>query len=155
QTTLNRVDRESFHAEFEQQTAIQYFYEPFLHAFDPLLRSQLGVWYTPREVVRYQVAKVHALLRDDLGLSGGLANDNVTILDPAVGTGSYLLEAIQVIYEELAREPETAALASAAVSDALRKRVFGFELLPAPFVVSHLQLMLFLRQHGVTLPPGE
>lgn len=155
QSTLNRVDRSAFHKEFEQRTAVQYFYEPFLHAFDPLLRSQLGVWYTPHEVVRYQVAKIHRLLRDELGLAGGLANEKVTVLDPAAGTGSYLLEVARVIYDELGSAPETAALAAAEVSEALRTRIFGFELLPAPFVVSHLQLTLFLRQHGATLGDNE
>ena len=57
---LNRVDRASFFANFEEGHAVQYFYEPFLEAFDPELRKELGVWYTPREVVQYMVARVDA-----------------------------------------------------------------------------------------------
>ena len=55
-------------------TAILYFYEPFLEAFDPELRKQLGVWYTPRQIVRYQVRSVDRLLREELGCSRGLAD---------------------------------------------------------------------------------
>ena len=57
-TVLNRVDRAAFFTAFEEHHAVQYFYEPFLEAYDPELRKQLGVWYTPREVVRYMVARV-------------------------------------------------------------------------------------------------
>ena len=64
---LDRVDREEFFKRFDQGEAVQYFYEPFLEAFDPALRKQLGVWYTPSEVVRYMVARVDMVLRDDLG----------------------------------------------------------------------------------------
>jgi len=145
QAALNRVDRAQFHQDFEQRSAIQYFYEPFLHAFDPRLRSELGVWYTPLEIVKYQVAKVHDLLKNELGLAGGLANEAVTVLDPAVGTGSYLVEVARVIHEELLRDPDLAALAPATVARALTSRVYGFELLPAPFVVSHL----LKSEHGI------
>jgi len=64
---LNRVDRGIFFERFEEDHAVQYFYEPFLEAFDPELRRQLGVWYTPPEVVRYMVARVDAALREELG----------------------------------------------------------------------------------------
>jgi hypothetical protein len=70
---LNRVDRAAFFTAFEEHHAVQYFYEPFLEAYDPELRKQLGVWYTPREVVRYMVARVDRVLRDELGLAEGLA----------------------------------------------------------------------------------
>ena len=53
---LNRVERDAFFARFNEGQAVTYFYEPFLQAFDPALRKQLGVWYTPPEVVRYMVA---------------------------------------------------------------------------------------------------
>ena len=59
---LDRVDRTAFFARFNQGEAVPYFYEPFLEAFDPDLRKQLGVWYTPSEVVRYMVARVDRAL---------------------------------------------------------------------------------------------
>ena len=60
---LNRVHREAFFANFEESHAVQYFYEPFLQAFDPELRKELGVWYTPIEIVKYMVARVDTVLR--------------------------------------------------------------------------------------------
>ena len=66
---LDRVDRNTFFARFNEGTAVPYFYEPFLEAFDPALRKQLGVWYTPSEVVRYMVARVDRALKDDLGIA--------------------------------------------------------------------------------------
>ena len=65
---LNRVDRVAFFEKFLETHAVQYFYEPFLEAFDPELRKQLGVWYTPPEIVQYQVARVDAALREELDI---------------------------------------------------------------------------------------
>ena len=64
---LDRVDRAAFFDRFDAGEAVPYFYEPFLEAFDPELRKQLGVWYTPAEVVRYMVARVDMALKEDLG----------------------------------------------------------------------------------------
>ena len=79
---LDRVDRDAFFDRFNEGEAVPYFYEPFLEAFDPALRKQLGVWYTPSEVVRYMVARVDRALKDDLGIEDGLAAENVYVLDP-------------------------------------------------------------------------
>ena len=79
---LNRVERGAFFAKFNEGEAVPYFYEPFLQAFDPDLRKQLGVWYTPAEVVRYMVARVDKALKDDLGIPDGLASENVYVPRP-------------------------------------------------------------------------
>jgi hypothetical protein len=151
---LNRVDRPSFFAKFEESQAVQYFYEPFLEAFDPELRKQLGVWYTPREIVQYMVARVDDVLREELGLADGLADKNVFILDPCCGTGSFLVEVLRKIHTTL-KERGNDALIASDLKDAAKDRVFGFEILPAPFVVSHLQLGLLLDQFGASLSGGE
>ena len=96
------MTREAFFARFEQGEAVQYFYEPFLAAFDPELRKQLGVWYTPREVVRYMVERVDRVLRDELSVADGLAADHVHVLDPCCGTGAYLVEVLGRIDRTLA-----------------------------------------------------
>ena len=83
---FDRVDRTAFFSQFNEGEAVPYFYEPFLQAFDPDLRKQLGVWYTPKEVVHYMVARVDQALKDDLGISDGLANEDVYVLDPCCGT---------------------------------------------------------------------
>ena len=98
---LDRVDRKTFFERFDDGQAVQYFYEPFLEAFDPELRKQLGVWYTPSEVVRYMVARVDMALRDDLGIEDGLAAENVYVLDPCCGTGAYVSEVLRRIAQNL------------------------------------------------------
>jgi predicted helicase len=147
---LDRVDRAAFFSRFEEEHAVQYFYEPFLEAFDPVLRKQLGVWYTPPEVVRYMVARVDAALRRELGIEDGLADRNVYVLDPCCGTGAFLVEVLRTIGETLERNLGDSLIASD-LKQAARERVFGFEILPAPFVVAHLQLGLLLQHLGVPL----
>lgn len=147
---LNRVDRASFFSRFEESHAVQYFYEPFLEAFDPELRKQLGVWYTPPEVAKYMVERVDAVLRQELGLPLGLADKNVYVLDPCCGTGSYLVAVLDRIHRTL-KERGGDALTASDLKDAAQRRVFGFEILPAPFVVSHLQLGLLLERLGAPL----
>ena len=141
---LNRVDQAAFFARFNQGEAVPYFYEPFLQAFDPALRKQLGVWYTPAEVVRYMVARVDRALRDDLGIADGLAAENVYVLDPCCGTGAYLAEVLRRIAANL-QDRGLGALTGARVKQAALERVFGFEIMPAPFVVAHLQVGLTMQ----------
>ena len=141
---LDRVDRQAFFTKFSQGEAVPYFYEPFLKEFDPDLRKQLGVWYTPNEVVRYMVARVDRALKDDLGIPDGLAADNVYVLDPCCGTGAYLAETLRRIAANL-EGSGLGALAGARVKRAATERVFGFEIMPAPFVVAHLQVGLTMQ----------
>ncbi len=147
---LNRINRTQFFARFKDAEAVQYFYEPFLKAFDPELRKELGVWYTPPEVVRYMVARVERALKDDLEIADGLAADNVYVLDPCAGTGSYLAEVLRHIAANLEGKG-LGGLKGAMVKKAAVERVFGFEIMPAPFVVAHLQVGLVLQSLGAAL----
>ena len=148
--TLNRVDRAEFFKSFDEGHAVQYFYEPFLHAFDPELRKELGVWYTPEEIVRYQVERVDAVLRSELGLADGLADPKVVVLDPCCGTGAYLRAVLRRIAATL-HDKGGDALVANDLKKAVMERVFGFEILPAPFVIAHLQLGLELETLGAPL----
>lgn len=148
--TLDRVDRVAFFSRFQEGEAVQYFYEPFLEAFDPDLRKQLGVWYTPAEVVRYMVARVDKALKDDLNIPDGLAAENVYVLDPCCGTGAYLAEALRCIAANLEKQG-LGALAGVQVKQAAVERVFGFEIMPAPFVIAHLQVGLTMQSLDASL----
>jgi len=148
--TLNRVHRGQFFSTFEEGHAVQYFYEPFLQAFDPELRKELGVWYTPPEIVQYMVERVDRVLRDELGVADGLADPNVYVLDPCCGTGAYLVEVLGRIRRTLQAKGADALVAQD-LKKAAMGRVFGFEILPAPFVISHLQLGLLLQNLGAPL----
>lgn len=151
---LNRVKREAFFSRFEEEHAVQYFYEPFLEAFDPELRKQLGVWYTPTEIVQYMVARVDTVLREELNLADGLADPNVYVLDPCCGTGAYLVEVLKRIDRTLKERGEDVTIAEELKAAAIN-RIFGFEILPAPFVVAHLQMGLLLQSLGAPMGKNE
>ncbi len=151
---LWRVDRVSFFERFREDHAVQYFYEPFLEAFDPQLRKELGVWYTPDEVVKYMVARVDWALREELGIEDGLADPSVVVLDPCCGTGAYLVEVLRKIDETLQAKGAD-ALTRQDVKRAAMERVIGFEIMPAPFVVAHLQMGILLAELGVPLRDAD
>ena len=149
--TLNRIDATEFLKRFDQGEAVQYFYEPFLKAFDPKLRKQFGVWYTPAEVVDYMVARVDLALREELGIADGLADERVYVLDPCCGTGGFVNAVLRRIRANLDSHGLGDALADR-LRDAARNRVFGFEIMPAPFVVAHMQAGMALAQMDAPLP---
>lgn len=151
---LWRIDRVSFFDKFEEHHAVQYFYEPFLEAFDPALRKELGVWYTPDEVVKYMVARVDWALREELGIADGLADPSVVVLDPCCGTGAYLVEVLRTIDRTLTAKGAD-ALTRNDVKRAALDRVIGFEIMPAPFVVAHLQMGILLAELGVPLKDAD
>ncbi len=150
QTALNRVDRDAFFTNFQEDHAVQYFYEPFLAAYDPVLRKRMGVWFTPPEIVRYMVERIDRVLRDQLKVPDGFADPNVFVLDPCCGTGAFLVEVLRKIQATLEHNGGD-ALTGEDVKTAAMERVFGFELLPAPFIVAHLQLGLLLQNLGTSL----
>ncbi len=120
---------------------ILYFYEDFLRTFDSAARERFGVYYTPVEVVGYMVSALDRALRENLGTEG-VRDPQVTILDPATGTGTFLLK-----IAERVREQESAAGAgmAALALQSLATRMFGFELLVGPYAVAHYRLHHALR----------
>lgn len=114
-----------------------YFYEDFLHAYDPALARDAGVYYTPAQVVRCQVRLVSQLLEERFGKLYSFASEDVTVLDPAVGTGTYLVAAIQHALDVVEARAGNQRPARAAV---LARNLIGFELLIGPYAVAHLRL---------------
>jgi len=142
---LNRV-QPAFFDTFREDEAVAYFYEPFLEAFDPQLRKDLGVWYTPKPIVEYMVERVDRLLRTQLNQSLGLASPAVRILDPCCGTGAYLTAVLHRIHRTLLENAgDDTALVPNTLRTAALTRVFGFEIMPAPFVIAHLQIASLLE----------
>ncbi|MBU2610506.1 MAG: N-6 DNA methylase, partial [Chloroflexi bacterium] len=132
---------------------VVHFYETFLSVYDPKLRASRGVYYTPEPVVQFIVHSVDWILKNRFGRTWGLADQNVKILDPATGTATFLYYVIQSIHEEVTRRGQAGAWP--AKSKELLRRVFGFELLMAPYVVSHLKLGLLMQGLGAPLSPNE
>ncbi len=132
---------------------VVHFYETFLSVYDPKLRASRGVYYTPEPVVQFIVHSVDWLLKNRFGRAWGLADPNVKILDPATGTATFLYYVIQSIHEEVTRRGQAGTWPEK--SRELLRRVFGFELLMAPYVVSHLKLGLLMQELDAPLAPNE
>lgn len=127
-----------------------YFYEDFLAEYDPNLRKDYGVYYTPAPVVKAQVALVTALLRDRFGLKLGFADENVTVLDPGVGTATYLLGVIESGVEQARAFGGPGYIGERAT--VMGGNIHGFETLVGPYAVSHLRVSEELARHGAKLP---
>jgi predicted helicase len=151
-----------------QEDPVVHFYETFLAAYDPKLREARGVYYTPEPVVSYIVRSVDYLLKHDFGLPDGLADatkiclqkadgttfetHKVQILDPATGTGTFLHSVIDLIHDSFKGNE---GMWSGYVSQHLLPRVFGFELLMAPYTVAHMKLGLQLAETGYDFEGNE
>lgn len=127
-----------------------YFYEDFLAVYDPKLRKEAGVYYTPVQVVRAQVRLIDDLLVHRLGKPLGFADPNIVTLDPAVGTGTYLLGVIEHALGRIEAEQGTGAVDGQAT--ALAKNLYGFEQMVGAYSVAELRVSRALREHGAQLP---
>jgi predicted helicase len=163
-----------------------HFYELFLKEYDPQKRIKRGVFYTPKPVVSFIVRSAHELLQKDFGLIDGLADTStwqevadrlkvaipdgaspsapfVTILDPATGTGTFLVEAIELIHETMKKkwlkyghmELEIPHLWNQYVPSKLLPRIYGYELLMAPYAIAHMKIGLKLYEKGYRFASDE
>jgi hypothetical protein len=168
-----------------QEDPVVHFYETFLAAYDPKLREKRGVYYTPEPVVSYIVRSVDAILKRDFGLPKGLADESkvklkvpsgkvaqkpgektkpgpeklvdkefhkVQILDPATGTGTFLYSIIDHIHQSFAGNK---GMWPGYVAQHLLPRIYGFELLIAPYAVAHMKLGLQLKETGYDFASEE
>jgi hypothetical protein len=127
-----------------------HFYEHFLAAYDPKLRKDAGAYYTPLGVVRAQVRLVDDLLVNRLGRPLGFADSGVITLDPAAGTGTYLLGVIEHALGKVEAEQGGGAVPGQA--SALAANLHGFELMVGPYAVTELRVSRALRDRGARLP---
>ena len=130
------------------------FYEPFLKEYDPKEREARGVYYTPKPIVDYIVKSVDWILRNKFNKAKGLAEESVYLLDPATGTGTFLMSAIQEIHGNIKKE--NSSLGDEMVTREFNrivlahilKHFYGFELLIAPYAIAHLKLTLEVERLG-------
>lgn len=188
---LNRANIDAVVEDFGRskpgEDPVIHFYEDFLSEYNRQQKIQRGIFYTPRPVVSYIIRSVHQLLQTEFRLEDGLASTDtwgdvrnrfpgltlpagavadtpfVQILDPAVGTGTFLVEAIDVIYETMRNkwrnqghlELEIPGLWNAYVPNHLLPRLYGFELMMAPYAIAHMKLGLKLSETGYQFLASE
>ena len=137
------------------QDPVIHFYEDFLKEYDADLRKKMGAYYTPLPVVRFIVRAVDHVLKTDFGLAEGLADTaklpdgrhKVQVLDPAVGTGTFISAVIRLIYERLIEQGQKGRW-PAYVHHDLLPRIHGFELMMAAYTIAHLKLSIAFKQTG-------
>jgi predicted helicase len=170
---LNHTDIEAILKDFgkrtRQEDPVVHFYESFLAAYDQKMREARGVYYTPEPVVSYIVRSIDHILKTDFKLSDGLADSSkikaiipgakvqtevhkVQILDPATGTGTFLHGVVDHIQESF---KDDKGMWSSYVSQHLLPRIYGFELLMAPYAVAHMKLGLQLKESGYDFHSNE
>jgi hypothetical protein len=179
ETDLPAILRD-FNNRAEGEDPVIRFYEDFLKAYDKALKIQRGVFYTPKPVVSYIVRGVHELLQSEFGLEDGLADTTtwgemqarnasiltpkgvaptshfVTILDPATGTATFLVEVIDVIYKTMCAKWKKQGYNAARIQTEwneyvpkhLLPRVYGYELMMAPYAIAHMKIGLKLFETG-------
>jgi predicted helicase len=188
---LNSANMEAVLRDFgdrnPKEDPVIHFYELFLKEYDPEKRMQRGVFYTPRPVVNFIVRGVDEILRTEFGLPLGLAdtstwaelaarNDKITIpahvnpaapfvqiLDPATGTGTFLVEVVDLIHKRMVEtwkaEGKSLAVIKAAwnayVPKHLLPRLTAFELMMAPYAIAHMKIGLKLVETGYTFGSDE
>src|SRR5437867_7784654 len=170
-----------------QEDPVIHFYELFAKEYDPIKKIRRGEFYTPRPVVSYIVRSVHELLQTEFGLADGLADTAtwgemakrhagltlpegvkptdrfVTVLDPATGTGTFLVEAIEVIHHTLVEKWQRGGHGKKKILDLwndyvpkhLLPRLHGYELLMAPYAIAHLKIGLKLHETGYRFESDE
>jgi hypothetical protein len=148
-----RAGDEEEHRLFERDPFI-YFYEDYLRAYDKETRKARGVYYTPPPIVNFIVRAVDDILKDSFGIEEGLADHKrVTVLDFACGTGTFLLETFEKIFDNIGGADS--GKAGLVVREHLLKNVYGFEYLIAPYTIAHLKLSQYLRDKGHALKEDE
>ncbi len=148
---------ENFGQETKQEEPVIHFYETFLASYEVSLRKTRGVYYTPEPVVYFMVKFVNDILKSNENfpfLQDGFANEKVTILDPATGTGTFIYQVITQIYydfekygflrwDQFFRDRK------------LLQRLYGFEILMTPYTIAHLKIQLFLERLGYNFEENE
>ena len=132
-----------------------HFYEDFLQEYDSVLRKKMGAYYTPLPVVQFIVRSVDYLLEKEFNLPAGLADTSKTangihrvqILDPAVGTGTFISDVIGKIYKRILKNGQKGRWPAYVHSDLL-PRLHGFELMMAPYTIAHLKLTMAFKETG-------
>jgi predicted helicase len=145
---------DKYYHEGKGKDPIIHFYETFLAKYDPKLREKRGVYYTPEPVVSYIVRSINIILKEYFGKNMGLAEDSVTVLDPAAGTLTFMAEAFKQAISEFIK-PYGPGKKQGFIKEHLLKNFYAFELMMAPYAIGHLKISLILEELGYSMDSNE
>ena len=148
-TDINKILHQYFH-EGKGKDPIIHFYETFLSEYDPKTREMRGVYYTPEPVVSYIVRSLHSILKEQFNKPDGFADKNVTVLDPAAGTLTFLAETAKLAVDEFVSKYGEGSRKTF-IKDHILKNFYAFELMMAPYAIGHLKMSFLLEELGYRL----
>ncbi|OGQ57533.1 MAG: DNA methyltransferase, partial [Deltaproteobacteria bacterium RIFCSPLOWO2_02_FULL_53_8] len=148
-TDINKILHQYFH-EGKGKDPIVHFYETFLSEYDPKTRKVRGVYYTPEPVVSYIVSSLHSILKEQFNRPDGFADRNVTVLDPAAGTLTFLAETAKLAVDEFVSKYGDGGK-ERFIKDHIIKNFYAFEWMMAPYAVGHLKMSFLLEELGYGL----
>ena len=152
-TDANNLLHQYFH-EGEGKDPIVHFYETFLSEYDPQTREMRGVYYTPEPVVSYIVRSLHSILKEQFRKPNGFADENVTVLDPAAGTLTFLAETAKLAVGEFVSKYGEGGRENF-IKDHILRNFYAFELMMAPYAVGHLKMSFLLEELGYRLQKDD
>jgi predicted helicase len=152
---LNRINRKklkndlSFSQIYDYEDPYVYFYENFLRDYNKHISIKRGVFYTPIPVVNFIVKSINNLIKENFS-SDGLKSEDIKVLDFATGTGTFLLQALDIVLENTDE-----GMKGTLIHERLIKNYYGFEYLMAPYTIAHLKLSQYLEELGYPLNDEE
>lgn len=159
---LKDTDIESILEDFNRQTGygkedpLVLFYEKFLDLFEKEQKKRCGVYYTPAAVVEFIIRSVSELLRTKFRCQDGYSDTRVSVLDPAVGTGTFLYRVINTVYEDFKKNRLTGDALNKEwtkyLEDHLLPRLYGYEFMVAPYAMAHMKIAMKLKETGYEFP---
>ena len=152
-TDTNKLLHQYFH-EGKGKDPIIHFYETFLSEYDPKTREMRGVYYTPEPVVSYILRSLHSILKEQFNKPDGFADKNVTVLDPAAGTLTFLAETAKLAVDEFVSKYGAGGRKNF-IKDHILKNFYAFELMMAPYAVGHLKMSFLLEELGYRLQKDD
>lgn len=145
---------DQYYHEGKGSDPVLHFYETFLSVYDPQTREKRGVYYTPEPVVSFIVRSIHQILKDKFKISDGLAATNVTLLDPAGGTLSFLAKAIETAVEDT-KNKYGKGLVRTLIREHILENFYAFELMMAPYAIGHMKMSFLLEELGYRMNDDE
>lgn len=145
---------DQYYHEGKGSDPVLHFYETFLSVYDPTTREKRGVYYTPEPVVSFIVRSLHEILKDKFNIPDGLASNNVTLLDPAGGTLSFLAKAIETAVSEFESKYGKGAVKSF-LKDQILQNFYSFELMMAPYAIGHMKMSFLFEELGYRMKDDE
>lgn len=136
------------------KTAYWLLYEDFLREYDPTLQRATGSYYTPDLVARFMVDFTDQVLKQSMNLPRGFASEEVTAVDPAMGTGTFLVEILRSAARTIAAEQSEEARPPY-LRDMYRRRLIGLERQAAPYAVAELRMHQALKSYKAEVPESS